>query len=552
MSPKLDEIFGELGISQYLDAFVDQGFDTWETILDITESDLDALGVKLGHRRKLQRRIANARGIAPDAALVSPTRPSVEDARAEVQKPDGPATPSTDTRDAGTAVVQKRKYRRHPKADENAPERPPSAYVLFSNKMREDLKGQNLTFTEIAKLVGENWQGLSQAEKEPYERQAQAAKDKYNQDLAEYKKTPEYKKYLQYLQDFKAKHATHPQEKDSSKRVRLSDPNNGESSTVNGHSGRAGRMGSIGDHAGEPPSRRQRISSIVSNVESYYAPSVISMSQRTPGEESITSPATGYFERPSEPSPVFTSPRDVSSQAPAPLRRDPLYVDGVRSDPVAPTRNLPPLADMFDNRTVPNGMPHPREASAPQISLLPRGHETASPAPPTPNLSGGDSRRPSLRTEQSSAGSLSSGCSSYNSSHPRTPIDGPLPIHALLTGGKQFPSYDAVYATNPTAQGRSLSPDDRGTPVYYAERAPSDPGAAGHPMPHINGYYSGPTPVPTHASSTPLGRLPFANGMQARIPAPVPTSRPSGKGEPGMDGISALLQADKIVDRRSG
>lgn len=40
MSPKLDEVFRELGISQYLDAFVDQGFDTWETILDIMESDL--------------------------------------------------------------------------------------------------------------------------------------------------------------------------------------------------------------------------------------------------------------------------------------------------------------------------------------------------------------------------------------------------------------------------------------------------------------------------------------------------------------------------------
>lgn len=40
MSPRLEEIFGELGISQYLDTFVDQGFDTWETILDITESDL--------------------------------------------------------------------------------------------------------------------------------------------------------------------------------------------------------------------------------------------------------------------------------------------------------------------------------------------------------------------------------------------------------------------------------------------------------------------------------------------------------------------------------
>lgn len=77
--------------------------------------------------------------------------------------------------------------------------------------MREDLKGQNLTFTEIAKLVGENWQGLTQAEKEPYERDAQAAKEKYNRDLAEYKKTPSYKKYLQYLQEFKAKHANNPQ-----------------------------------------------------------------------------------------------------------------------------------------------------------------------------------------------------------------------------------------------------------------------------------------------------------------------------------------------------
>lgn len=73
--------------------------------------------------------------------------------------------------------------------------------------MRDDLKGQNLTFTEIAKLVGENWQSLTQVEKEPFERQAQAAKDKYNHDLAEYKQTPGYKKYLHYLQDFKAKHA---------------------------------------------------------------------------------------------------------------------------------------------------------------------------------------------------------------------------------------------------------------------------------------------------------------------------------------------------------
>jgi SAM domain (Sterile alpha motif) len=40
MTQQLVAIFGELGIAQYLEAFVDQGFDSWETILDITESDL--------------------------------------------------------------------------------------------------------------------------------------------------------------------------------------------------------------------------------------------------------------------------------------------------------------------------------------------------------------------------------------------------------------------------------------------------------------------------------------------------------------------------------
>lgn len=40
MSHVVETIFGELGITQYLDTFLEQGFDTWETILDITESDL--------------------------------------------------------------------------------------------------------------------------------------------------------------------------------------------------------------------------------------------------------------------------------------------------------------------------------------------------------------------------------------------------------------------------------------------------------------------------------------------------------------------------------
>lgn len=560
MSPKLQEVFGELGISQYLDVFLDQGFDTWETILDITESDLDALGVKLGHRRKLQRRIANARGVAPDVALASPTRASVEEVRAgaEAQKPEAPAQPSTDSRENVNGVVQKRKYRRHPKPDENAPERAPSAYVLFSNKMREDLKGQNLTFTEIAKLVGENWQALTQAEKEPYERDAQAAKEKYNRDLAEYKKTPNYKKYLQYLQEFKAKHANHPQDKEVSKRVRLSDPNVGESAAVNGHSGRAVRAGSIGDHSGEPASRRQRIGSIVSNGESYYAPSVASISQRTPGEESVlTSPAASYFDRRfdrrREQSPGLTgSPRDSCAHPPAPPRRDPVPMDSSRS--------LPPLSDVFEGRPMLNGTGHSSEGPMQNMALLPRGLQTASPAT-TPSLSGSESRPPSLKKEQSSAGSMSSASSAY-SSFPRTPVEGPLPIHALLSGGKQFPSYDVSFAANPAIQGRSMSPDDRPA-IYPLERAPSDPTPINHPLPHINGYLKGHGPI-TSQNHTPVGRPAYSPAYNEARLAPVttpvpppaqaapPPPRTNGKSEPGMDGISALLQADKIVDRRAG
>lgn len=107
---------------------------------------------------------------------------------------------------ASAGAETKRKYRRHPKADENAPERPPSAYVIFSNKVREEVKDQNLSFTQIAKLVGDRWQKSDPSGKEPFEAQANSAKEKYNIELSTYKKTEAYKEYLQYLADFKAKH----------------------------------------------------------------------------------------------------------------------------------------------------------------------------------------------------------------------------------------------------------------------------------------------------------------------------------------------------------
>lgn len=227
---ELEDIFAEVGITQYLEAFIEHGFDTWDSIQDITESDLDVLGVKLGHRRKLQRRIANSRGLSQDLALASPTRTGpIDDRPPDEQK--GSAV-KVEGRDVGFASGidsqiasqiasgiasgpqgAKRKYRRHPKPDENAPDRPPSAYVIFSNRMREDLKGKNMSFTEIAKLVGEKWQGLPAPEKEPYEQQASTAKERYNAELTAYKKTRNFAEYSHYLAAFKARQSNQQQGK---------------------------------------------------------------------------------------------------------------------------------------------------------------------------------------------------------------------------------------------------------------------------------------------------------------------------------------------------
>lgn len=75
---------------------------------------------------------------------------------------------------------------------------------------RDSLKGQELSFTEIAKLVGERWQQLSPEEREPFERQATTAKEKYYAQLSEYKKTPQFKEYQDYVAEFRAKYPAQP------------------------------------------------------------------------------------------------------------------------------------------------------------------------------------------------------------------------------------------------------------------------------------------------------------------------------------------------------
>ncbi|KAI9496736.1 high mobility group box domain-containing protein [Zychaea mexicana] len=101
----------------------------------------------------------------------------------------------------------KRKYRRRPKPDKNAPNKPPSAYVMFSNHIRAEMKDQSMGFAEISKTIGEQWKTLSPEKKHFYELTAMQAKDAYLVEMQQYCRTPEYRQYQEYLKNFKEKQA---------------------------------------------------------------------------------------------------------------------------------------------------------------------------------------------------------------------------------------------------------------------------------------------------------------------------------------------------------
>ncbi|TQV99428.1 hypothetical protein V2A60_004904 [Cordyceps javanica] len=509
MPRELESVFAELGLAHYLDAFVDQGFDSWDTILDIQESDLDALGVKLGHRRKLQRRIANARGIAPSVSLVSTLKSSPEDAKQQQLRRES-ATRS-EAGSESTNGVTKRKYRRHPKPDENAPERPPSAYVLFSNKMREDLKSHNLSFTEIAKLVGENWQNLDQAERESYENQANAAKDKYRRSLAEYKKTPEYRRYAQYLQEFKEKQNKHNQGSkahlptDASKRQRVDtkrEPGRLRHDSSHGSTTSGGTIGTLSSGASgtasgssserlresePPPYRRRRVDSIASIAESQLSSTApTALSHRNSLDENTLSPRTSHF--------GSNSPIDGRhSQHSATW-----YDRSNPSDPSKMPQSLPSLSDMLDKDN------HQGIAGR----LAPAGSPTMGMGSPI-TFSGEDSVK-------------RSGGSKLPDSRPNA--DSALPIHALLSSQE---SSNQLYTRAPQRGSNMLN----SSPIEHTHGPPGYGFLSNSPtFRHMKTEQSGDGDVVMTTE-----RSPISTGEKGRF-----------------DGMSALLQAGEIVGRRGG
>ncbi|KAI8376040.1 high mobility group box domain-containing protein [Radiomyces spectabilis] len=216
------QFFQSHHLSQYTDRFLEEGFDQIRSLYEVTESDLIYMGL-------IQRAIANAKGVPPMAPLIidygfgvvndQPYGNPIVYAKfnSQVEQTPPPAVHTTssglssneDDGSAGESTPSrtwKRKYQRHPKPDQHAPVKPSSAYVMFSNQVRAELKDQNMSFTELAKIVGERWKHLSPTAKERYERNAMLKKEEYIIARAKYEQTQEYQAYQDYLDSFRAKH----------------------------------------------------------------------------------------------------------------------------------------------------------------------------------------------------------------------------------------------------------------------------------------------------------------------------------------------------------
>ncbi|EWC44614.1 hypothetical protein DRE_06603 [Drechslerella stenobrocha 248] len=521
----LREILDRLGLSQYLGRLIEEGFERWDTILDIQESDLAYMGFKLGHRRVLQRAIARDRNIPENEPIPwlcqQPYSEDPDDA-------DDKSSPRGFRPDFKGVVQTKRKYRRHPRPDENAPEKPPSAYVMFANHIREELKGQTLSFTEIARMVGEKWKSLEPDQKDIFEYQAATLKERYSQELATYKKTEDFKKYEEYLKDFKIKEAAKesgsgetasftPSSEAPRKRPKLeSIPSQGSthsslpgSSTtsvisIGGPAATASASSRSQQHAGESPSYQP------ANMAAGYA-----------RRESYTSP----FPQPSTPasqlSPVaFAEPSGGSGQG---IRQ---YQSGqsstpfeavtlsYRESPNRPTHH--PYYDQgrtsgsFAEASDPGMMVH-----LPKISTQPPQHVTSYSRGPQP--SPGDS--PSQHTRR--AGSISGTLYQQQQRPALHPSDTLLTQNSMSSSGSSsVPSLTP--ATQPEGDGRqvhghvhrSLPPlrnpspshGQRGSSGYFSQRTRDITGGNGGGNGGGNSGYPGQGHGST--SSSPRSQLP--------------------------------------------
>ena len=150
---ELGTALARVGLVQYEECSRRNGFEEWETVMAITETDMMGLGFRLGDRRRLQRAIQDGSnsGVVPgkdgigNSPVISEGLSDIRDLSEVMPRSSQQTTRTT------------RRYRRHPRPDPHAPLRPKTAYVLFGEHVRQDLASSRSSFTDIAKETGRRW-----------------------------------------------------------------------------------------------------------------------------------------------------------------------------------------------------------------------------------------------------------------------------------------------------------------------------------------------------------------------------------------------------------
>ena len=70
----LSRFLTELGLSRYLSQFLQSGVEDLETALELTEADLERMGIALGHRIKILKRLRDLCGPREEAKTVAPAK----------------------------------------------------------------------------------------------------------------------------------------------------------------------------------------------------------------------------------------------------------------------------------------------------------------------------------------------------------------------------------------------------------------------------------------------------------------------------------------------
>ncbi|CAG8488131.1 11780_t:CDS:2 [Paraglomus brasilianum] len=96
-----------------------------------------------------------------------------------------PVSPTTTTLTPRTHRKGRKSYNKDP----NAPKKPNTAYIIFSNEIRAEMKANNpeANQKELVKLIGSRWKALSTEQKKVYEDRYFADKERYDEELRAYR-----------------------------------------------------------------------------------------------------------------------------------------------------------------------------------------------------------------------------------------------------------------------------------------------------------------------------------------------------------------------------